>query len=47
VLRGSSWNWIAADATTTARDDYAADYSSSDWYGFRCVRDYQPGDWNG
>lgn len=47
VLRGSSWNWIAADAATAARDDYAGDFSSSDWYGFRCARDYQPGDWSG
>lgn len=47
VLRGSSWNWIASDATTTARDDYAGDFSSSDWYGFRCVRDYRHEDLNG
>lgn len=47
ALRGSSWNWIAADATTTARDDYAGDFASSDWYGFRCARDFQPGDLNG
>jgi len=44
VLRGGSWNWIAADARTTARDDYAGDNVSSDWYGFRCARDWQPGD---
>ncbi|MBI5666829.1 MAG: SUMF1/EgtB/PvdO family nonheme iron enzyme [Chloroflexi bacterium] len=47
TLRGSSWNWIASDATTTARDDYAGDFASSDWYGFRCARDFQPGDLNG
>ncbi len=44
VLRGSAWNWIAADGTTTARDDYAGSFASSDWYGFRCARDFQAGD---
>jgi formylglycine-generating enzyme required for sulfatase activity len=44
VLRGGSWNWIAADARSAARDDYAGDFISSDWYGFRCARDFQPGD---
>ncbi len=48
VLRGGSWNWIAADARTTSRDDYAENseirYESSDWYGFRCARDFQSGD---
>ncbi len=38
TLRGGSWNWIASDARTTARDDPIQ--PSSDWYGFRCVRDY-------
>ncbi len=38
TLRGSSWNWIATDARTTGRDDPIQ--PSSDWYGFRCVRDY-------
>ncbi len=27
-----------------ARAGHAANAESSDWYGFRCVRDYQPGD---
>ena len=40
VLRGGSWNWISPDARTTARDDYAGQNASSDWYGFRCARDY-------
>ncbi len=44
VLRGGSWNWIAADARTAARDDYARNLTSSDFYGFRCARDFQPGD---
>jgi formylglycine-generating enzyme required for sulfatase activity len=44
VLRGGSWNWIAADARTTARDDYAGNLVSSDFYGFRCARDFQPDD---
>jgi formylglycine-generating enzyme required for sulfatase activity len=44
VLRGGSWNWVAADTRTTARDDYAGENVSSDWYGFRCARDWQPGD---
>lgn len=44
TLRGGSWNWIAADARTTARDDYAGEFSASEWYGFRCARDWQPGD---
>jgi formylglycine-generating enzyme required for sulfatase activity len=42
TLRGSSWNWIALDARTTARDNPIQE--SSDWYGFRCVRDYTGGD---
>jgi formylglycine-generating enzyme required for sulfatase activity len=46
VLRGGSWNWIAADARASARDDYAGNLVSSDFYGFRCARDYQPGDLN-
>ncbi len=46
VLRGGSWNWIAADTRAPARDDYAGDFTSSDWYGFRCARDFQPGDLN-
>jgi formylglycine-generating enzyme required for sulfatase activity len=44
VLRGGSWNWIAADTRAAARDDYAGDFTSSDWYGFRCARDFQPSD---
>jgi formylglycine-generating enzyme required for sulfatase activity len=44
VLRGGSWNWIAADTRAAARDDYAGDFTRSDWYGFRCARDFQPGD---
>lgn len=47
TLRGSSWNWIAAEGSTTARSGYAGDFSSSDWYGFRCARDFRPGDLNG
>jgi formylglycine-generating enzyme required for sulfatase activity len=46
TLRGGSWNWIAADTHTSARADYAGDYVSSDWYGFRCARDWQQGDIN-
>ncbi|MBZ0294101.1 MAG: SUMF1/EgtB/PvdO family nonheme iron enzyme [Anaerolineae bacterium] len=42
TLRGSSWNWIALDARTVARDDPVQ--ARSPWYGFRCVRDWQPGD---
>lgn len=42
TLRGGSWNWIALDARTTARDNPVQ--PSSDWYGFRCARDFQPGD---
>jgi formylglycine-generating enzyme required for sulfatase activity len=38
TLRGGSWNWIGSDARTAARDDPIQ--GSSDWYGFRCVRDY-------
>jgi len=38
TLRGGSWNWISADARTTGRDDPIQ--ASSEWYGFRCVRDY-------
>lgn len=38
TLRGGSWNWISLDARTAARDDPIQD--SSDWYGFRCARDY-------
>jgi formylglycine-generating enzyme required for sulfatase activity len=38
TLRGGSWNWISADARTSGRDDPIQD--SSDWYGFRCARDY-------
>lgn len=44
VLRGSSWNWIAADARTTSRSPHATNYSSSDWYGFRCVRPFSTDD---
>lgn len=44
VLRGGSWNWISADTHAMARDDYAGNNASSDWYGFRCARDFQPGD---
>jgi formylglycine-generating enzyme required for sulfatase activity len=48
TLRGGSWNWIAADTRGMSRDDYAENsqvqYASSDWYGFRCVRDFAPGD---
>jgi iron(II)-dependent oxidoreductase len=48
TLRGGSWNWIAAETRTMARDDYAENsetrYESSDWYGFRCVQDFLPGD---
>lgn len=42
TLRGSSWNWIALDARTVARDDPVQAHSP--WYGFRCVRDWQPED---
>lgn len=48
TLRGGSWNWIASETRTTARDDYAEGqqpYPSSDWYSFRCARDYQSGDY--
>ncbi len=38
TLRGGSWNWISADARTSGRDDPIQ--ASSEWYGFRCVRDY-------
>ena len=38
ALRGSSWNWIGAEARTTARA--APIQPHSDWYGFRCVRDF-------
>jgi len=44
TLRGGSWNWIAADTRTTARDDYAGENVASEWYGFRCARDWQAGD---
>jgi formylglycine-generating enzyme required for sulfatase activity len=42
TLRGGSWNWIALDARTTARDNPIQE--SSDWYGFRCARDFVEGD---
>ena len=42
TLKGSSWNWIYQEARGAARSDYA--YPSSDWYGFRCARDFQPND---
>jgi formylglycine-generating enzyme required for sulfatase activity len=46
TLRGGSWNWIAADTRAMSRDDYAENsqtrYESSDWYGFRCVRVFNP-----
>lgn len=38
TLRGGSWNWIPLDARTAARDNPVQ--ASSDWYGFRCVREY-------
>lgn len=45
TLRGGSWNWVVTDARTTGRDAPVRD--SSDWYGFRCVRDWQNGDLGG
>jgi iron(II)-dependent oxidoreductase len=42
TLRGGAWNWIALDARTTGRDNPVQ--PSSDWYGFRCARDYVEGD---
>jgi formylglycine-generating enzyme required for sulfatase activity len=42
TLRGSSWNWIAAEANTTSRSAYLIE--SSDWYGFRCAMDFDPSD---
>lgn len=48
TLRGGSWNWISADTRAMSRDDFAENaqtrYESSDWYGFRCVRDFTPAD---
>lgn len=44
VLKGSSWNWIAAEGRATSRATHARNYPSSDWYGFRCVRDFNAAD---
>jgi formylglycine-generating enzyme required for sulfatase activity len=44
VLKGSSWNWIAAEGRATSRAPYASNSPKSDWYGFRCVRDFKPED---
>jgi formylglycine-generating enzyme required for sulfatase activity len=38
TLRGSSWNWIGTETRTTARA--APVQPRSEWYGFRCVRDW-------
>jgi formylglycine-generating enzyme required for sulfatase activity len=44
TLRGGSWNWLAAELRGATRDDYAGNNASSDWYGFRCARDFQASD---
>ncbi|HEX2618714.1 MAG TPA: SUMF1/EgtB/PvdO family nonheme iron enzyme [Phototrophicaceae bacterium] len=49
VLKGSSWNWIGVEGRGTSRADIAEgvrDQGKSDWYGFRCVRDFDPEDLN-
>jgi formylglycine-generating enzyme required for sulfatase activity len=47
VLKGSSWNWIAAEGRTTSRSPHANGNPKSDWYGFRCVREFRPEDLEG
>jgi formylglycine-generating enzyme required for sulfatase activity len=48
VLKGSSWNWIGVEGRGTARAaataSTAINEGKSPWYGFRCVRDFQPED---
>ena len=42
TLRGNAYTWIQGEATTSARAAGIA--VQTDFYGFRCVRDYQDGD---
>jgi formylglycine-generating enzyme required for sulfatase activity len=42
TLRGSGWTWIRGETTTSARAAGVA--PRTNFYGFRCVRDYQDGD---
>lgn len=44
VLKGGSWTWINAEATTTARAPFAGSNPRTNYYGFRCARDYVDGD---
>ena len=40
TLRGGSWNWILAETSTTARATHIDAGPYTDFYGFRCVRDF-------
>ncbi len=42
TLKGSAWNWVIAEARGAARAKPAQ--ASSEWYGFRCVRPFDPAD---
>lgn len=44
TLRGSSWNWIALETTTTSRATHIQNDPDTTFYGFRCARDYVDGD---
>jgi formylglycine-generating enzyme required for sulfatase activity len=44
TLRGSSWNWIALETTTTSRATHIQNDPDTTYYGFRCARDYVDGD---
>lgn len=44
TLRGGSWNWMLAEATTVSRADHYNAGPISDFYGFRCVRDFKESD---
>jgi formylglycine-generating enzyme required for sulfatase activity len=44
TLRGGTWNYLRFETRTSARAANLADFPSSDWYGFRCTRDFNPAD---
>jgi formylglycine-generating enzyme required for sulfatase activity len=44
TLRGGTWNFLRFETRTSARAANLENFPSSDWYGFRCVRDFNPAD---
>jgi formylglycine-generating enzyme required for sulfatase activity len=40
TLRGGTWNFLRFETRTSARAPNLENFPSSDWYGFRCVRDF-------